>query len=133
MSHERPKGDKNSWAWESREELITLSHQVAGGEAADCMMELVAGSLTQDIHVDKLIVSLENPPGVGKTVTVTVSDGTSTITVAIAGDTDQTGNSTTNNFDLDVSAEDLTVALTATAGTATGCATMIIIYHDVDL
>ena len=53
-----------------------------------------------------------------------------TIEVSVA---ETSGSTVTNNFDLDVSEKDLTVALSATGGTAAGCCTIVIVYHDVTI
>lgn len=128
----RPKGDKGSWDWANLDRFAILHHDIAGGESAHGVMVLNTGTLDSDIHIDKVYVSLENAPGTDKTVTVTVSDGTSTITVAIA-DAATYGSSTTNHFDLDVSTETLTVAFSTTGGTAAGCMSIIILYHDITI
>ena len=128
----RPDGVKTNWTWVNAERIVALHHDVAGGEASDVQFQLRAGDLSQDIHIDKLIVSLENAPGTDKTVTVAVSDGVTTMTVEVTG-TATSGTTTTNNFDLDVSGKDLTVALSATAGTAAGCCTIVLVYHDVTI
>lgn len=128
----RPKGTKNSWTWANLDSFMSLHHDVAGGESAHGVAVINAGTLDTDIHIDKVYVSLENAPGTDKTVTVTISDGTSTITVAVAG-ANTYGSSTTNHFDLDVSAETLTIAFSATGGTAAGCMTIIVHYHEVTI
>ncbi|MCK4659918.1 MAG: hypothetical protein KAV82_10395 [Phycisphaerae bacterium] len=127
----QPQGNKGTWDWIDHEHMVLLHHEIAGGESADALAIIRAGVLANDIHVDKVAVSLENAPGAGKTVTVTVGNGTSTITVTVS-DAETSGSSTTGNFDLDVSAEDLTAALSSTAGTSPGCATIVIIYHDIE-
>lgn len=108
--------------------FVDLHHDIAGGEDADMQFAIKAGTLDFDLHVDKLYVSLENAPGDGKTVTVTVSNGVKTMTVEITG-TSTYGSTTTNNFDYNRLTQDLEVALSATGGTAAGCATAIVQYH----
>jgi len=88
-----------------------------------------SGELSQDFHVDKIIVALDQAAGAGKSVTVEVSDGTDTMTVTISGDTDVKGSTTTNNFDLDVSAETLTLKYSQTAGGAATKATVLYVHH----
>ena len=127
MSHEMPKGSKNLWDWSVPEHLMIFTFPVAGGEAADMEGILRAGGLTQDVHIDKLVVSLENAPGAGKTITVTLDNGTSTMTVAVA-DAAVYGTTTTNNFDLDVSAEDLTLRMSSDGGIAAGLVTVWVVY-----
>lgn len=128
----RPDGQKGAWGWVDAERMVAVHHDIAGGEASDVKFQLRAGDLTQDIHIDKVIVSLENAPGASKTVTVTVSDGTTTMTVEVT-ETATSGTTTTNNFDLDASEKDFTVLLSATAGSNAGCCTMVILYHDVTI
>lgn len=100
------------------------------GGATDVFIETIpSGEMTQDLHVDKVIVSIDQPAGAGKTVTVEISDGTNTMTVTITGDTDVKGSTTTNNFDLDVSAESLTIHYSQTAGGAATAGTIICLYH----
>ncbi len=131
VATKKPSGSSTDWNWTNHEHIMTYHHDIAGGEAADVMAVLRAGVLEGDIHVDRVAVSLENAPGGGKTVTVAVGDGTSTITATVA-EAATSGSSTTNNFDLDVSAEDLTVLLSSTGGTAAGCCTIHITYHDIE-
>ncbi len=128
----RPDGSSTSWTWEDAERAIAFHHDIAGGEAADFVANMAAGAMSQDIHIDKVVVSLENAPTAGKTVTVTCGNGTSTITATVA-DTAVGGSSTTNHFDLDVSAETLTIAISSTAGTAAGCCTIFVFYHDITI
>ena len=127
----RPKGSALAWTWEKvyRKGHVTLS--IAGGESAAHVYDVAAGILPIDLHIDIIGVTLENPPGTDKTVTVTVSDGTAVMTVEIAGDTDTSGFTLTNNFDLDVSEKTLSIALTATGGTAAGSCSILTIYHEV--
>jgi len=129
----KPVGTKNAWSWHNKENHFAIHHDVAGGEAAEALLIIRAADLSQDIHVDKLIVSIENSLGDGKTITVTCGNGTSTITATVTGVEETSGSSVTNNFDFDVSAQDLTVGLTSTAGTTAGCATILVIYHDVTI
>lgn len=128
----RPDGDPTNWSWENAERAIAFHHDIAGGEASDFVANIAAGAMAQDIHIDKVVVSLENAPGSEKTVTVTCGNGTSTITATVTG-TDVGGSSTTNHFDFDVSAETVTIAISATAGVAAGCVTIFIFYHDITI
>lgn len=100
-----------------------------GGATDVYIQTFPSGEFTQDMHVDKIIVSIDQPAGAGKTVTVEVSDGTNTMTVTITGDTDVVGSTTTNNFDLDVSAESLTLHYSQTAGGAAVAGTIICVHH----
>jgi len=128
----RPDGSATSWTWANAERAIAFHHDVAGGESGDMVADMKAGAMSQDIHIDKVVVSLENAPGADKTVTVACGNGTSTISVAVATAATY-GSSTTNHFDLDVSAEDLTIAISATAGVAAGCCTIFVFYHDITI
>ncbi|MBA7569576.1 hypothetical protein ES708_11317 [subsurface metagenome] len=128
----RPDGVRTSWTWENAERTLPFHHELAAGESADMVGIMGAGAMSQDIHIDKIVVSLENAPSGASTVTVTIDNGVSTITVNITGD-DTSGSSTTNHFDLDVSAQALTVQISATAGTAAGCVTIFVFYHDITI
>ena len=128
----RPKGTKNSWDWAIITKKAFSTFTIAGGEAAAHVHSIAAGILPNDLHIDKVGVTLESAPGGGKTVTITVTDGTNTMTVNVTG-VATSGSTTTNNFDLDVSAETLTIAITTTAGTAAGCCSMVVTYHEVTL
>ena len=129
----RPDGNKNSWTWENAERMVAFHHDVAGGEASEMVAIVRTNAFAQDIHIAKLVVSLETAAGDGKTVTITCGNGTSTMTVAITGSAGLYGSTTTNNFALDVSAEDLTIALSADGGSGAGCATIFLFYHDITI
>lgn len=81
-----------------------------------------AGTHNQDRHYAKLHVSVSPAPGGGKFVNVTLTDGTNELFVSITG-AETSGSSTTGTFDLDVSAETLTMKYSQTAGGAStgGC------------
>lgn len=130
----RPRGSKNAWTWETIVKKALVTFQIAGGEASAHVHSIVAGALLNDIHIDKVSVSLENAPGGAgsKAVTVTVSDGETTMTVTVT-DPATDGSTTTNNFDLDVSEKPLTTAMSSTSATATGCCSVTITYHEVTL
>ena len=127
----RPQGGSTSWSWDDLSRCCVFTYSVAGGESADHVSDIQAGFLTDDMRIDKVGVSLENAPGADKTVTVTVSDGTTTMTAEVSGETDKFASSTTNAFDLDVSAKTLSVQLTSTAGAAAGTATIWVTYHTI--
>lgn len=74
-----------------------------------------SGTHGQDRHYAKLHVSVETAPGADKFVNVTLTDGTNSLTVSITG-ADKSETSTTTAFDLDVSAETLTLKYSQTAG-----------------
>jgi len=119
--------------WAEHHKKLFVSFTIAGGESAAHVHAIAAGMLPHDLHMDKVGVVLETAAGSGKTVSVTVSDGTTTMTVEVAGDTATTGSTTTNHFDLDVSAKTLTIAITTTGGTAAGCCSVTVIYHEVTI
>ncbi len=74
-----------------------------------------AGTHSQDRHYAKIHISVDTAPGADKTVSVTLTDGTDSLTVSITG-AETSGASTTDAFDLDVSAETLTLQYSQTAG-----------------
>ena len=76
-----------------------------------------SGTHSQDRHYSKLHVSVNTAPGADKFVNVTLTDGTKSLIVSITG-ADKSGTTTTNAFDLDVSAETLTLKYSQTAGGA---------------
>lgn len=124
--------DKNITTWEPI--LYTPMKHICGpvtlaAGVTDKYVQLMpAGTFGQDMHVDKVVVSVDVAPSAGKTVTVTVSDGTNTMTVTIADDA-TSGFTTTNNFDLDVSAESLTLNYSQTAGGLSRVATIACVHH----
>lgn len=86
------------------------------------------GSIPSGIHHQDrryllLHVSVDVPPGVGKTLVVNVSDGTDSLEVLITGDVDVSGYDDTSPFNLDVSAETLSLEYSQTAGgsSTSGC------------
>ena len=128
----RPRGTKNAWVWSNLDRYFMQEHPVEAGLSSHVCSLFKAGMLIQDLHIDKVHISLENAPGTDKDVTVTVSDGTTTMTITVS-DAAVSGSTVTNNFDLDVSEKDLTIAMTTTAGTATGCAIITVEYHEVTI
>lgn len=132
MSHDIAKGSKNDWDWSVPEHVLTFTFPVAGGEAGDMEANLRAGGLTQDLHIDKLIVSLENAPGGIKTITVTLDNGVSTMTVVVSA-AEVYGTTTTNNFDLDVSTQDLTLLMSSDGGILAGLVTVWVIYRHIHI
>jgi len=101
---------------------------MAGGATNVVINAIPAGLATQDRHYHTLIVSLDQAPTAGKTVTVTLSNGISTITVTITGAA-VSGSSSTNEFDWDVLAQQLTLAYSQTAGGAATKGFISIKYH----
>ena len=92
-------------------------HTAMAPGATDVSINAIpAGSHTQDEHHSMLMVSLDVAPGADKNVNVSISDGTSTMIVTISGAVDVFGQTTTNAFDLDVSAEIFTLKYSQTAG-----------------
>lgn len=81
-----------------------------------------AGTHNQDRHYSKLHVSVDTAPGGGKFVNVSLSDGTNSLNASITG-AETSDFVTVTAFDLDVSAETLTLTYSQTAGGAStgGC------------
>lgn len=129
----QPKGTKNAWTWQSVPRDWTLTDEVEAALTNHIIAYHEAGAHEIDEHIDKVEVSLENPPGDGRTVTVEATDGVATMTVAISGAADTFGSTTTNNFDWDVSAQDLTIKFTTSAGTAAGRLFIYIHKHEVTI
>lgn len=84
---------------------------------------ILPGVHHQDRRFLTLHVSVDIPPGVGKSVTVTISDGTDSLEVLITGDVDLYGEDSSTPFNLDVSVETLTMSYSQTAGggSTSGC------------
>lgn len=81
-----------------------------------------SGTHSQDRHYSKLHVSVDIAPGGGKFVNVSLSDGTNSLNASITG-AETSDSVTVTAFDLDVSAETLTLTYSQTAGGAStgGC------------
>ena len=77
---------------------------------------------SQDRHYAKLHVSVDIAPGGGKFVNVSLSDGTNSLNSSLTG-AETTDSVTVTAFDLDVSAETLSLTYSQTAGGAStgGC------------
>lgn len=82
-----------------------------------------AGTLEHDLRFSKVVLSLDEAPGSGKSVSVTLSNGTDNMTVTISND-DKVGLNE-DAFDLDVSEDDLTITYSQTAGGLTTKGTLI--------
>jgi len=88
-----------------------------------------SGTHSQDRHYAKLHVSVDIAPGEGKFVNVSLSDGTSSLNASITG-VETFDSVTVTAFDLDVSAETLSLTYSQTAGGAsTGGCVMIHWYY----
>lgn len=99
------------------------------GGAVDVELSSIPnGTHNQDRHYAKLHCSVGTAPGADKFVNVTLSDGTSSMTVSITG-ADKSEVTTINNFDLDVSAETLTLKYSMTAGGASDEACVMIHWY----
>ena len=85
-----------------------------------------SGIHEQDRHYYRLHVSVATAPGADKFVNVTISDGTNEMTVSITG-ADKSEHTITGAFDLDVSAEGMTITYSQTAG---GASTEACIMYD---
>lgn len=81
-----------------------------------------SGTHSQDRHYAKLHVSVDIAPGGDKFVNVSLSDGTNSLNASITG-AETSDFVTVTAFDLDVSAENLTLTYSQTAGGAStgGC------------
>ena len=129
----RPKGTKNAWTWSVVEKDVHLTDEVAAGLTDHIIYCMDAGAHTQDEHIDEIMLCLENPAGGGKTVTLEVDAVDSTMTVAVAGATALFAETTTGNFDWDVSAEELLVRFTTSGGTTAGRLSVHIKKHEVTI
>ena len=68
----RPRGTSPlSWTWDQIPTNHHVTDEVAAGETDHELYRMAAGMHAVDEHIDKLMVTLENAPGGGKTVTVT--------------------------------------------------------------
>jgi len=74
-----------------------------------------SGVHNQDRRFFRLMASLDTGAGVDKTVSFTISDGTDSMTISLTG-AELNAHTTIKAFDLDVSAENLTLTYTQTAG-----------------
>lgn len=129
----KPEGNKNAWDWGTVDRDKTLTDEVEAGLTDHIIYYMAATAHEQDEYVEQVELSLENPPGGGKSVVVTVSNGVSTMTCTIEGDTDVFCKTTTNAFEWDVSAQDLTVKFTTTAGTTVGRLSIHIHKHQITI
>ncbi len=96
----------------------SLTHAVGPGVTDVELIAIPPGVHPQDVHFWMFMISLDNPPGDGKTFNASISDGTNTIYCWITGAVDKEASNMTGAFDLDVSVETLTVAYSQTAGGA---------------
>jgi len=88
-----------------------------------------SGTHSQDRHYARLHVSVDIAPGGGKFVNVSLSDGTSSLNASITG-AETFDSVMVTAFDLDVSAETLSLTYSQTAGGAsTGGCVMIHWYY----
>ena len=87
-----------------------------------------SGVLIQDRHYHRLTFAADTAPGGVKTCSVSISDGTNTMTVTLTG-VETSGYTTTNEFDLDVSAEVLTLSYSQDGGGATEKGFVTIKWH----
>jgi len=109
---------------------MSIHEDVDGGLTDHILCEVKAGEMSQDLHIDLISVSLESDPGAGKSIAVSITNGVSTITATVS-DTDTSAHSSTNEFDWDASAQDLTVSYTSTGGAQAGHGTFRIDYHHI--
>lgn len=121
------RGTKNSWTWQNITDFIDLHEDIDQGMTDHILFKIRSNVLTQDMHIDRITIFLENAPGAGKSVAVSITNGVSTITATVS-ESDVSATSTTNNFDWDASSQDLTLTYTSTAGTTPGHATIRVDY-----
>ena len=100
------------------EQQYWLMLDLEEGVTDHSITSIPSGIHTQDQHFAMIMISADTAPGGGKTVSFSITDGTSTMTVSITG-AETFGSSTANAFDLDVSAETLTMTYSQTGGGAT--------------
>lgn len=102
---------------------------VNGAGAVDVTIESIpAGALEQDFHVYKLVVSVDEPPGSGKTFSMSFSNGVSEMTVTLV-DEETSGSTTENAFDVDVSAQACSLKYSQDVGADVCKATVLIMYY----
>lgn len=87
-----------------------------------------AGSHEQDRRYVMLQLSVDPAPRSSKIVSVTISDGTNDMTVSVTG-AETWDQITTGAFDLDVSAEALTLSYSQTGGGTTDHASIMMHYY----
>lgn len=104
---------------------VTLENGVTDIE----IEKVPAGFFDQDYRYTKLAVSLDAPAGAGNEISVTFTNGVDSMTVTISGAVDKTGINTADPFDLDVSAETLTLKYSQDAGGGASKATIVWIHH----
>jgi len=97
----------------------SLTHAVGPGAVDVELLAIPPGVHPQDVHFWMFMISLDNPPGAGKTFNASISDGTNTMYCWVSGAVDKEAHNMTGAFDLDVSVETLTVTYSQTAGGAT--------------
>ena len=85
--------------------------------------------LVKDRYYHRITFAVDKAPGVGKTCNATLSDGTNTMIVTLTGDSETSGWTDANDFDLDVSLEVLTLNYGQDAGGAATKGFMTIKYH----
>lgn len=101
-----------------------------GGKTDEYIKSVPAGFLDHDMHFSKLALSVNVAPGAGKSGSVALSDGTSTMLAILSGSQTEVI-TTANAFDLDVSAEDLNLSYTQTAGGSITKATIMWVHYEI--
>ncbi len=125
-------GTPQAWTWEQKTDRLFFTHDVESGMSNHQIARIPAGMFDEDLHVDKVFMALETAPGAGKTVTVTVTNGVTTMTVTDT-EAELENLSTINNYDWDVSAEDLLVECSSTGGTAVGAMSIVVVFHKITI
>ena len=94
-----------------------LHFDTVGGASAEHVFCIPAGTTTQDRRFTKLIVCLDDGPGMGKELNILLTNGVDEMWVNLTG-TEIHGNTTDGSFDWDASAETLNIDQFHSAGGA---------------
>lgn len=95
---------------------------VAG--ATNVLLSIIPkGSMPCRCRIKTLVMAVDAAPGVGKTVSFILSNGVDSMTVSVTGA--ETTDKSTDEFDVDVDIQDLTLRYTETAGSLSSKATLL--------
>lgn len=112
------------------EHFFIMNFTVAANQTNKRIGIIISNDLLDNLYIEKICVNLENDPGgAAQSCTLEVTDGTTTMS-AVVNTGSTSGSSTTNAFDLNVTAANLTIQYDSSATCATGAATAIIVYHN---
>ncbi len=100
------------------------------GLTDEYIRSIPAGVFDQDLRFTKLAFSVNTAPGAGKSVSLSLSNGTDTMTVTLSN-AETSGVNTEDTFDLDVSAEDLTLTYSQDAGGSATKGTFVWVHHHI--